>query len=165
MDEHAAYRASGQAVLALLHGAHIRLVNLDGVEIGWPIGGEPRTDGQIMTDAVIGLAGVAAADRYRFGTAPPGGLVVSFNFTDDQLEDWRLARELLSNVDPDDAGDSLFLLWSYLEDVVQAPDIWAAIVAVAEKLTRMPMNGREVARLSVEAAATTLHRPGATSPI
>jgi hypothetical protein len=164
MDEHAAYRASGQAVLALLHGAPINHANIDGAVIDWPIGGEPRLDGEVMTDAVIGLAGVVAAERYRFGTAPPGGLTVSFNFTDDQLDDWRLVRELLSDVDPDDVGDSLFHLWSYVEDVVQAPDTWAAIVAVAEKLTRMPMEGREVARLSVEAAAPTLRRHGAPSP-
>jgi len=155
--EEATHRAAAQAVMAMLEGTPFDHVSVDGIELEWPTGDlRPRED--MLAEAAIGLAGVAAIDCYRFGIPPPDAdtFVVAAHLTGAQLGDWRLVREMICDVDPDDASDALFLVWKYAESTILTPDTWTAIEAIAAALERGPLSAREVNRLARDAAASVL---------
>jgi hypothetical protein len=91
----AAFRAAGQALAALWQGAPIGRLDIDGIELDWP-GQLTRKQSrkQLEMEINIGLAGIAAQDRFRFGWVPDHKFIGSWQFNQCQIEDFRLVRDL-----------------------------------------------------------------------
>ena len=69
---------------ALWRSAEIDHVEINGVAINWqamPACGRPRSE--VMADIAIGLGGVVAVERHRFGWPPAAATVVAWNFDED----------------------------------------------------------------------------------
>jgi hypothetical protein len=99
----AAFRAAGQALAALWQGAPIDHVDVDGIALNW--GDEPtrkQVREQATIEIAIGLTGIVAQDRYRFGWVPEHEFIGSWQFNEWQLEDFRLVRDLVAEVDMGD---------------------------------------------------------------
>src|SRR6266404_9308537 len=54
---------------------------------------------QATIEIAIGLTGIAAQDRYRFGWVPDHEFIGSWQFNEWQLEDFHLVRDLVAEVD------------------------------------------------------------------
>ena len=99
----AAFRAAGQALAALWQGAPIDHVKIDGIALDWadePTRKQARE--QATIEIAIGLTGIATQDRYRYGLVPSDEFICSWQFNECQLEDFRLVRDLVAEID---AGD------------------------------------------------------------
>jgi hypothetical protein len=107
----AAFRAAGQALAALWQRAPIDHVDIDGIALDWP--DEPTREQareQAKIEIAIGLTGIVAQDRYRFGWVPGHEFVGSWQFDECQLEDFGLVRTLVAEIELDDA-DLLYRSW------------------------------------------------------
>jgi len=122
-----ALRAAAQAVAAITHGAELSKLSLDGIEIQ---GAESR-GGDILGDISVWVSGVAAIDRYRFGSPAGSGWTVDFNYDEDQRYDLAAAAKLAAEADPEDDRDLLYAAWVWATDLMADESAWAAIEAVA----------------------------------
>jgi hypothetical protein len=124
----AALRAAAQAVAAITHGAELSKLSLDGIEV---LGAEAR-GGDILGDISVWISGVAAIDRYRFGSPAGSGWIVDFNYDDDQRHDLAAAAKLAADADPEDSRDLLYTAWVWATDLMADESAWAAIEAMAQ---------------------------------
>jgi hypothetical protein len=146
--EHSAFRAAGQAIVALLHGAPLIQVDVEGVEIAWddvPDADRPRAD--ILADIAIGLGGVAAQSYFGFGV-PPRECRSSLTFhcfNESQIADLAEVAELVALVDPDAAADISFQSFQQVHELVGEPEVWAAAERLAADLLRRDVPVSELA--------------------
>ncbi len=147
----AAFRAAGQAVAALWQGAPIDHVDIDGIALD---SADPPTPEQAREQATIeiaiGLTGIAAQERYRFGWVPDHEFIGSWQFNEWQLEDFRLVRDLVAEVDMGDV-DVLYRSWCRALEFVNDLAIWSAIESVAETLGRQWLGATQVEKLAANA--------------
>jgi hypothetical protein len=141
-------RAAGQAIAALIHGAPIASVDVDGIEVPWPDvaeGDRPRAE--ILSDIAIGMVGIASESAYRFGRTSSAGLVWN-RFTVGQIEDFAEIHTLIEEMDPSGEDDVLFAAWRQAVDLMADSAAWTAVEALAEALQRgEKFSGSDVARI------------------
>ena len=124
----AALRAAAQAVAAITHGATLCNLSLDGIEVH----GAKARGGDVLGDISIWVSGVAAIDRYRFGSPAGSGWVVDFNYDDDQRHDLAAAAKLAAEADPRDERDLLYTAWVWATDLMADESAWTAIETMAQ---------------------------------
>ncbi len=147
----AAFRAAGQALAALWQGAPIEHVDVDGIALNW--GDEPTREQvreRAAIEIAIGLTGIAAQERYRFGWAPDHEFIGSWQFNEWQLEDFRLVHDLVAEVDMGDV-DVLYRSWCRALEFANDPAIWASIESVADTLGRQRLDAAQVEEVTAEA--------------
>jgi hypothetical protein len=146
--ERAAFRAGGQAYAAMHEGVSITRVNVEGVVFGNDDGlGGTSTRADCLSKIAIRLAGVAAIDRYSFGTAPAGGWLADWNFGARQREDLATVRQLVDQIDPDSDLDVFFLAWSQALDLIADEAVWEAIEFFASVIEHIEVDGIGLAQL------------------
>jgi hypothetical protein len=123
----AALRAAAQAVAAITHGAELSKLSLDGIEI---CNAQAR-GADVLGDISVWVAGVAAVDRFRFGSPAGSGWIIDFNYDDDQRHDLSAAAKLAAESDPKDERDLLYAAWVWATDLMADETAWAAIEAMA----------------------------------
>ena len=132
----ATFRAAGQALAALWHGAPIDHVDIDGIAQDWS--GESTREqahDHATIEIAIGLTGIVAQDRYRFGWVPDHEFVVSWQFDELQLEDFSLVRTLIAEIETEDVN-VFYRSWCRALKSVSDLAIWSAIELVAETLEK-----------------------------
>ena len=147
----AAFRAAGQALAALWQGAPIDHVDIDGIALDWP--DEPTRDQareQAKIEIPIGLTGVVAQDRYRFGWVPDHEFVGSWQFDECQLEDFRLIRDLVAEIETDDV-DIFYRSWRRALKFANDLANWSAIELIAETLEHQWLTATEVEKIAAHA--------------
>jgi len=77
------------------------------------------------------VSGVAAIDRYRFGSPAGSGWTIDFNYDDEQRHDLEAAAKLAAEADPEDERDLLYTAWVWATDLMADEAAWAAIEAMA----------------------------------
>lgn len=130
VSQMAALRAAAQAVAAITFGAELGKLSLDGIEI---LGAKSR-GGDALGDISVWVSGVAAIDRYRFGSPAGSGWIVDFNYDDDQRHDLAAAAKLAAEVDPKDERDLVYAAWVWATDMMADETAWAAIEAMARMI-------------------------------
>jgi hypothetical protein len=111
-------------------GAEIDHVYINGVAINWPaMPACERPRSEVMADIAIGLGGVVAVERHRFGWPPAEDTVAAWNFDENQAADFSEATSLALAIDPTGADDVLFLAWC--EALNFALEHWREIKTVA----------------------------------
>jgi len=123
----AALRAAAQAVTAITYGAQLCNLSLDGIEIH----GAKARGGDVLGDIAVWVSGVAAIDRYRFGSPAGSGWIIDFNYDDEQRHDLEAAAKLAAEADPEDERDLLYTAWVWATDLMADEAAWAAIEAMA----------------------------------
>lgn len=123
----AALRAAAQAIAAITYGAELSKLSLDGIEIE----GAKARGGDMLGDISVWVSGVAAIDRYRFGSPAGSGWIVDFNYDDDQRHDLAAAAKLAAEADPKGERDLLYAAWVWATDMMADESAWAAIEAMA----------------------------------
>lgn len=149
VSEYAAFRAAGQVIAALMHGAAIESAGHDGIVMTWSGPPRPRCEG--LADIAIGLAGIAAEARYGFGSAKSSDCVVSWQFSASQIADFAIVRALVDDVDPSGDEDVLFLAWCQALDLVAEAAVWRAIRIIAGILDCCDLSGTEAAQITAHA--------------
>ena len=124
----AALRAAAQAVAAITYGAELSKLSLDGIEVQ----GAKARGGDMLGDISVWVSGVAAIDRYRFGSPAGSGWIVDFNYDDDQRHDLAAAAKLAADADPKGERDLLYAAWVWATDLMADESAWAAIEAMAQ---------------------------------
>jgi len=155
VTEDAAHRAAGQAVAALLEGAPIVSLAIDGIEIAWPDGpkgDQPRPE--ILSEIAIGLAGISAEQGFRFGRVRGGGCAVRNCFTAGQVEDFGEVNALIDEIDPTGADDVLFTAWRQAVDFVADCATWSAIESLAVEIQHGEISGSDVVKIVSGGEAT-----------
>jgi hypothetical protein len=112
---------------AITHGAELSKLSIDGIEV---LGAEAR-GGDVLGDISVWISGVAAVDRFRFGSPAGSGWTVDFNYDDDQRHDLAAAATLAAEADPQDERDLLYTAWVWATDLMADESAWAAIEAMA----------------------------------
>jgi hypothetical protein len=164
----AAFRAAGQALAALWQGAPIEHVDFEGIALHWaelPTRKQAREQAEI--EIAIGLAGIVAQDRYRFGWVPDHEFICSWQFTECQIDDFGLVRELVDEIDTGDV-DVLYRSWCRALEFVNGPTIWTAIELVAATLQRVRLNGSQLEKLTADAfwnIVVIARKVGPTKPL
>ena len=123
----AALRAAAQAMAAITYGAELSKLSLDGIEVQ----GAKARGGDVLGDISVWVSGVAAIDRYRFGSPAGSGWIVDFNYDDDQRHDLAAAAKLAAEADPKGERDLLYAAWVWATDLMADEAAWAAIEAMA----------------------------------
>ena len=123
----AALRAAAQAMAAITYGAELSKLSLDGIEV---LGAEAR-GGDILGDISVWVSGVAAIDRFRFGSPAGSGWTVDFHYDDDQRHDLAAAAKLATDADPKGERDLLYTAWVWATDLMADEAAWAAIEGMA----------------------------------
>lgn len=123
----AALRAAAQAIAAITYGAELAKLSLDGIEIQ----GAAARGGDVLGDISVWVSGVAAIDRYRFGSPAGSGWIVDFNYDDDQRHDLAAAAKLATEADPKGERDLLYAAWVWATDLMADETAWAAIETMA----------------------------------
>jgi len=123
----AALRAAAQAMAAITFGAELSNLSLDGIEVQ----GAKARSGDVLGDISVWVSGVAAIDRFRFGSPAGSGWIVDFNYDDDQRHDLEAAAKLAAEADPKDERDLLYAAWVWATDLMADESAWAAIEAIA----------------------------------
>jgi hypothetical protein len=127
VSQMAALRAAAQAVTAITYGAQLCNLSLDGIEIH----GAKARGGDVLGDIAVWVSGVAAIDRYRFGSPAGSGWTIDFNYDDEQRHDLEAAAKLAAEADPEDERDLLYTAWVWATDLMADEAAWAAIEAMA----------------------------------
>ncbi|HXR86636.1 MAG TPA: hypothetical protein VN728_06690 [Stellaceae bacterium] len=127
VSQMAALRAAAQAVTAITYGAQLCNLSLDGIEIH----GAKARGGDVLGDIAVWVSGVAAIDRYRFGSPAGSGWIIDFNYDDEQRHDLEAAAKLAAEADPEDERDLLYTAWVWATDLMADEAAWAAIEAMA----------------------------------
>jgi hypothetical protein len=133
VDKHDTYRAAAQLVASIAEGVSIESVSARGIVLKETIGRRPvPLRCSVLADIAIGLAGVAAVDRYGFGTPPPdepGRHSACFHwaFNAQQLVDFALVRELIAGIDPEGNEDILLRAWEQAQSFIRDEATWEAI--------------------------------------
>lgn len=127
MSQIAAIRAAAQAVAAIIHGAQLHSLTLDGIEIKSAC----TRGGDMLGDVAVWIAGVAALDRLRFGSPAGSGWVIDFSYNEDQRHDLSEAARIAEDADPDGERDLLYTAWVWATDLMADESAWAAIESVA----------------------------------
>ena len=112
---------------AITYGAELSKLSLDGIEIQ----GAKARGGDVLGDISVWVSGVAAIDRYRFGSPAGSGWIVDFNYDDDQRHDLEAAAKLAAEADPKGDRDLLYAAWVWATDLMADESAWAAIEAMA----------------------------------
>ena len=132
VSQMAALRAAAQAVAAITYGAKLCSLSLDGIEIR----GAKARGGDILGDISVWVSGVAAIDRYRFGSPAGSGWIVDFNYDDDQRFDLAEAAKLAAEADPKGERDLLYAAWVWATDMMADEAAWSAIEGMARLIER-----------------------------
>ena len=127
VSQMAALRAAAQAVTAITYGAELCNLSLDGIEIH----GAKARGGDVLGDIAVWVSGVAAIDRYRFGSPAGSGWIIDFNYDDEQRHDLEAAATLAAEADPEDERDLLYTAWVWATDLMADESAWEAIEAMA----------------------------------
>lgn len=117
----------------------------------------------MLADIAIGLAGIAAEDRHKFGNLTSGDFVVSWFFTAGQIHDFTEARDLVESIDPTDDGDVLFQIWRQAIDLVADASAWRMIESLATALGSQHLNGTEIDQIAGD-VLDSVRWPAAPSP-
>ena len=112
---------------AITFGAELSNLSLDGIEVQ----GAKARSGDVLGDISVWVSGVAAIDRFRFGSPAGSGWIVDFNYDDDQRHDLEAAAKLAAEADPKDERDLLYAAWVWATDLMADESAWAAIEAIA----------------------------------
>lgn len=148
MTEDRAYRAAGQAIAALMNGAPIAHLNIDGIEIDWPARPTGERDrAELLADVAIGLAGIAAESRLRFGRITSADWVVSNLFTSAQIEDFAEIHALVAEIDPLGTQDVFLQAWRQSVDLVADQASWNVVEALALALQHGEISASDVSRI------------------
>lgn len=132
VSQMAALRAAAQAMAAITFGAQLCSLSLDGIEIQ----GAKARGGDILGDISVWVSGVAAIDRYRFGSPAGSGWTVDFNYDDDQRHDLAEAAKLAAEADPKGERDLLYAAWVWATDLMADESAWASIEGIARLIER-----------------------------
>jgi hypothetical protein len=152
VSEYAAFRAAGQVIAALMHGAPIESAGHDGIVMTWSaLAASERPRSKVLADIAIGLAGIAAEARYGFGSISSSSCVVSWRFDSGQIADFGTVNALVDDVDPSGDEDVLFLAWCQALDLVADAAVWRAIRTIAGILDCRDMTGTETAQIAAHA--------------
>ena len=116
----AALRAAAQAIAAITFGAELSNLSLDGIEVQ----GAKARGGDVLGDISVWVSGVAAIDRFRFGSPAGSGWIVDFNYDDDQRHDLEAAAKLAAEADPKDERDLLYAAWVWATDLMADESAW-----------------------------------------
>jgi len=146
--EHSSFRAAGQAIVAVLHGAPLIQVDVDGVEIAWDdVPDIDRSRADILADIAVGLGGVAAQNYFGFGVPPPDVRAsLTFHYFDaSQIADLAEVAQLVALVDPDAAADVSFQSFRQVFDLMAGPEVWSAVERLAADLLRRDVPVNELA--------------------
>ncbi len=135
-----AIRAAAQCAAAKFEGCLIQGISRRGIELG-DCDGRPRR-ATVLAEIAVGMAGIVAVDRWRFGVPPRGsaGATVSFYFTQDQLNDFDQIRELIEEIDPTGDQDVLLMAWQNACDLISSDTIWAAVERFASLLDEVDLD-------------------------
>jgi hypothetical protein len=146
-----AFRAAGQALAALWQGTPIDHVDIDGIALAWP--DEPTREQACVHAAIeiaIGLTGIVAQSRYRFGWAPDHESVVSWQFDECQLKDFCLVHALVAEIETDDV-DVFYRSWCRALKFASDLTKWSAIESIAETVEHQWLTAIEVERVAADA--------------
>ena len=143
----AAIRAAGQALAALWREAPIDHVDIEGIALDWAdLSTREQARKQAKIEVAIGLAGIVAQDRYRFGWVPDHEFIGSWQFNECQFEDFHLVHDLVAEIDAGDVN-VLYHSWCLALKFVNDVAIWSAIESVAETLGRQWLGATQVEKL------------------
>ena len=140
--DHLAYRAGGQALAAYLHGVRVDELRLTGITLWFPRRISRRSE--LLSELAVGLSGVAAVSRYRFGPGDPAAPVVTWNFSRCELEDLQVAHPIVGELAALGDDDVFFETWSQALYLISYPTCWRAIERIAVAVIRDPLTGSEV---------------------
>jgi hypothetical protein len=152
MNDYEAFRASGQALMALWRGRPILDVNVDGISTNGS--DEPplmRSRQEVAVDIAIWLGGIAALHAYRFGRSDDSSCIENWNFDQIELGDFSRVRELEAGIDPDGDDDHLLSGWFEALAFLNWPGLWEAIESIAGELQRRPLTPAEVETMAARA--------------
>jgi hypothetical protein len=147
----AAFRAAGQALSALWQRAPIDHVDIGGIALNWP--DEPtrkQAREQAKIEIAIGLTGIVAQSRYRFGWVTDHESVVSWQFDECQLEDFGIVRTLVAEIETDDV-DVLYHSWYHALEFVNHLANWSTIELIVEALEHRWLSATEVEKIAAHA--------------
>jgi len=149
MSDYEAFRASGQALMALWRGRSILDVNVEGISTDGS--DEPplkRSRQEVAVDIAIWLGGIAALNAYRFGRLDDYSRLQTWGFDQSELGDFAQVRQLEAGIDPDGDGDHLVSGWFEALAFLNRPGLWEAIESIAEELQRRQLTPAEVETLA-----------------
>jgi hypothetical protein len=144
-----AYRAAGQAHAAAMLGLPIKRVSVRGIVFDWPAN-QPASWDQQRSEVAMGLTGIAAVGRFRFGTAPPGGGTGPFNLdvmTEQQLDDWDTVQTTAVEIDPRNEHRVMADAWTLATELVTDNDSWDAIKWLAGIIEGVELDGVAVTHI------------------
>jgi len=145
-----AFRAAGQVLAAIAEGLPIESVSAKGIVLKpalEPARKPPRCE--VLAEIAVGLAGIAAVDRYGFGTPPPDkpgcySACVHWAFDAQQLADFTIVRELIATIDRDDEEDILAQAWEQALSLVHDKGMWGAIEFFASLIDVSELDGADI---------------------
>ena len=146
-----AHRAGGQALAAYLHGVRTDELRLTGITLWFPHRISRRTE--LLAELAVGLTGVAAVSRYRFGPDDPGVPVVTWSFSRCELEDLREAHSIVGELAALGDDDVFFETWSQALYLISYPTCWRTIERIAASLVRDRLTGSEVREIIEQVAS------------
>jgi hypothetical protein len=146
-----AHRAGGHALAAYLHGVRIDELELTGITLWFPNGISRRAE--LLSELAVGLTGIAAVSRYRFGWHDTAATVVTRRFCQSELEDFREVHAIVGELAPLGDDDVLFESWTQALDLVGSPTWWRAIERIGVSVVRGAVSGSEVREIIEDVAA------------
>src|SRR5690349_19379372 len=93
-----AHRAGGQALAAYLYGVRVDELRLTGITLWFPHRISRRAE--LLSELAVGLTGIVAVSRYRFGWHENATTAVTRRFSQSELEDFREVHEIIGELAP-----------------------------------------------------------------
>jgi hypothetical protein len=150
--ERDAFRAAGQEYAAAVLGLPIKHANVRGIELNWPANRSLSWD-ELRAEIAMGLAGIAAVERYGFGVGPDGAIVFDRRTLSDQARiDFDTASRMADDIDPGGKQRVLADGWTLACDLVVDDDCWAAIEWLAGIVEAVELDGVAVSHIVEERA-------------
>ena len=153
-----AFRAAGQLVAAIAEGMPIESISSKGIVLKvLRARSEASPRCRALAEIAVGLVGIAAVDRYGFGTAPPGepgrySACAHWTFNAQQLEDFAVVRELIAAIDPDDEQDILSQAWDQALAFIHDKSTWKAIEFFVALVDACELDGADIDHLCPDAS-------------
>ena len=107
---------------------------------------------EMVAELAVGLAGVAAVSRYRFGGHDPATPVITWSFSRHQLEDLREAHTIVGELAALANDDVLFETWSQALYLMDSPTCWRAVECIAATIVHDALTGSEVRNIIEQVA-------------
>jgi hypothetical protein len=142
MTERDAYRAAAQAYAAAILGLPIAYVSVNGIVLGYAANDSRSTWSDKRSEVALGLAGIAAVERFRFGTAVDGSVTFpGHEMTEQQCEDWHMVQSLADEIDFRGERRVLYDGWNLAAELIGNDDVWGAIEWIAGIVEDVRLDG------------------------